>query len=173
MESQSTRAADNAGRLRELKFASLEDAVTDARQLLDAGYIRSGNWTLGQICWHLRTVQDPSIDGYPWYFGLFAFLRPIVRRTLMRKVLSGNSPRGIRTAPMFVPTGAIEDEAEVEAFEKSVQRFLQHRGTFHPHPGFGLLDRETLHQIHVAHAAHHLRFLRASHEAESVVPVET
>ncbi|MEW4564233.1 DUF1569 domain-containing protein [Bremerella sp. JC770] len=162
METASIRTSGNGSSLRDLRFSTLDEAVADARQLLESGYVRHGNWTLGQICWHLRTVQDPSIDGYPWYFGLFAFLRPIVRRTLMPKVLSGDSPRGIRTAPNFVPANELSDEEEVAAFEQSCQRFLQHQGDFHPHPGFGRLDRETLHRIHAAHAAHHLRFLSIS-----------
>ncbi|PQO39440.1 hypothetical protein C5Y96_04860 [Blastopirellula marina] len=147
-----------------MQFATLEEAVVDARQLLASGYVRHGNWTLGQICWHLRIVQDPSIDGYPWYFSLFAFLRPIVRRTLMPRVLSGDSPKGIRTAPIFVPANELKDDEEVAAFEKSVERFLKHGGSFYPHPGFGRLDRETLHRIHAAHAAHHLRFLQTADE---------
>lgn len=164
MEAQSTRDENCTGRLRDLKFATLEEAVVDARQLLASGYVQHGNWNLGQICWHLRTVQDPSIDGYPWYFSLFAFLRPIVRRTLMPRVLSGDSPKGIRTAPVFVPASELNDDEEVAAFEESVERFLGHQGTFYPHPGFGRLDRETLHRIHAAHAAHHLRFLQAAGE---------
>ncbi|QDU74089.1 hypothetical protein Pan97_10930 [Bremerella volcania] len=164
METRSARGAKDAGRLRDLKFATLEEAVVDARQLLESGYVRHGNWTLGQICWHLRTVQDPSIDGYPWFFSLFAFLRPIVRRTLMPKILRGDSPRGIRTASIFIPANELNDNEEVAAFAESVERFLQHQGTFHPHPGFGHLDLETLHRVHAAHAAHHLRFLRSAGE---------
>lgn len=165
MGPQSSSTTQDASPLRELRFTTLEEAVVDARKLLEFGYVQRGNWTLGQICWHLRTVQDPSIDGYPWFFSLFAFLRPIVRRTLMPRVLRGDSPRGIRTAPIYVPANELNDHEEVEAFEKSVERFLQHQGTFHPHPGFGRLDRETLHLIHAAHAAHHLRFLQPAEKA--------
>lgn len=167
MAIQSTSTTNDASPLRDLHFTTLEEAVVDARQLLETGYVRHGNWSLGQICWHLRTVQDPSIDGYPWFFGLFAFLRPIVRRLLLPKILSGNSPRGIRTAPIFVPAKELHDEEEVVAFEKSVERFLQHQGAFHPHPGFGRLDRDTLHRVHAAHAAHHLRFLQTKGESQA------
>ena len=165
MEHQSNSTTKDASVLRDLRFTTLDEAVSEARQLLESGYVQHGNWTLGQVCWHLRRVQDPSIDGYPWFFGLFAFLRPIVRRTLMPRILRGDSPRGIRTAPIFVPANELDDNAEVEAFQKSVDRFLEHQGSFHPHPGFGRLDRTTLHLIHAAHAAHHLRFLQPSENA--------
>ncbi len=64
--------------LRELQFNNLEAAVDDARQLLATGYVRHGNWSLGQICRHLVLVQDPSVDGYPVWMSLFAPLRPLV-----------------------------------------------------------------------------------------------
>lgn len=147
--------------LRQLQFNNLEAAVDDARQLLASGYVRHGNWSLGQLCRHLVLVQDPSVDGYPIWMSLFAPLRPLVRRMLLPKVLSGDSPRGIRTAPIFVPPDDLEDATEVEAFAASVARLLNHSGNFAPHPGFGRLPREKILEIHTAHAAHHLRHLRA------------
>ncbi len=51
------------GDLRSLQFETLGAAVDDARELLASGYVRQGNWSLGQICRHLTLVQDPSIDG--------------------------------------------------------------------------------------------------------------
>ena len=147
--------------LRQLQFNDLEAAADDARQLLASGYLRNGSWSLGQICRHLVLVQDPSVDGYPVWMSLFAPLRPLVRRLLLPKVLSGDSPRGIRTAPMFVPPDDLEDATEVDAFAASVIRLQNHSGNFAPHPGFGRLPREKILEIHTAHAAHHLRHLRA------------
>lgn len=145
--------------LRSLRFADLDAAASDARDLLLAGYSRNGNWTLGQICRHLILVQDPSIDGYPKWMSWFAFLRPVMRRWLLPKLLREDSPRGIRTASSFVPPHDLDDETEVLAFANSVARLQNHVGEFHPHPGFGRLSRERLLEVHAAHAAHHLRFL--------------
>ena len=146
--------------LRELHFDDLNAAAEETRLLLKRGYNRSGNWSLGQICRHLTLVQDPSVDGYPKWMSLFAFLRPVMRRMLLPKVLSGDSPRGIRTASMFVPPAELDDVREVEAFAASVARFYAHLGVYAPHPAFGRLPREQIEEIHTAHAAHHLRFLR-------------
>jgi len=150
--------------LRQLQFNNLAAAVDDARKLLASGYVRHGNWSLGQICRHLSLVQDPSIDGYPAWMSLFAPLRPLMRRWLLPKVLRPDSPRGIRTAAMFVPPDSLDDTAEVEAFSASVERLINHSGSFAPHPGFGRLPREKLLEIHTAHAAHHLRHLRTQSE---------
>ncbi len=146
--------------LRHLEFENLGAAVDDARQLLASGYVRHGNWSLGQICRHLTLVQDPSIDGYPAWMSFFAPLRPLMRRWLLPKLLGRDSPRGIRTAPMFMPPDSLDDAAEVEAFSASVERLINHSGEFAPHPAFGRMPRDKILAIHAAHAAHHLRFLR-------------
>ncbi|MFK8111581.1 MAG: DUF1569 domain-containing protein [Rubripirellula sp.] len=145
--------------LRELWFEDLDSAVRGARDLLASGYMRCGTWSLGQICRHLVLVQDPSVNGYPMWMSLFAFLRPLMRRMLLPKLLGGDSPRGIRTASMFLPAEDLDDAAEVEAFAQSVARLKEHSGDYAPHPAFGRLSRERILQIHAAHASHHLRFL--------------
>ncbi|WP_145422308.1 DUF1569 domain-containing protein [Planctomycetes bacterium K23_9] len=142
-----------------MRFADLDEAVRDAQHLLESGYVRQGNWSLAQVCQHLRLVQDPSVDGYPGWMSLFAFLRPAMRRWLLPKLLSGDSPRGIRTASLFVPADGLVDEVEVNAFAKSVARLKSYDGQYTPHPAFGRLPRARILQIHSCHAAHHLRFL--------------
>ena len=150
--------------LRELTFESLDAAAGEARNLLESGYEQRGQWTLGQICRHLCLVQDPSVDGYPKWFSLFAFLRPVMRRFLLPKLHNGNPPRGIPTAPNFVPAGDLEDAAEVERFMASVKRFQEYTGNYAPHPAFGRMDPASLERLHASHAAHHLRFLQPKSE---------
>ncbi|MFI4873708.1 MAG: DUF1569 domain-containing protein [Blastopirellula sp. JB062] len=147
--------------LRSLKFDSLDAAVDEAHSLLAAGYERQGNWSLGQICRHLTLVQDPSVDGYPRWMSLFAFLRPAMRTWLLPKLLSEDSPRGIRTASIFQPPVELADADEVDRFAQSVARLHAYPGQYAPHPAFGRLPREQILEIHAAHAAHHLRFLNA------------
>lgn len=144
---------------RQLKFDTLADVVLDTETLLSRGYDRRGEWSLGQICQHLMLVQDPSVDGYPKWMSLFSFLRPAMRRWLLPKLLSDDSPRGIRTASAFMPPADTDDAVEVANFRNSVAKLLQHKGDYAPHPAFGRMPRERILQIHCSHAAHHLRFL--------------
>ena len=146
-------------KLRSLSFRSLDEAVSEANSLLESGYKQHGEWSLGQICNHLCRVQDPSVDGYPWWLSLFAFLRPVMRWIFLPKLKTGNSPRGIPTAPIFVPPGDLSDADEVSGFAESVARFKAHGESYAPHPAFGKMNPEALEEIHAAHAAHHLRFL--------------
>ena len=146
--------------LRNLNFENLEAAVDEAFLLLNSGYEQKGKWTLGQVCNHLCRVQDPSVSGYPAWLSLFAFMRPLMRKIFLPRLMQGDSPRGIPTAPNFVPPEQVDDAAEVEKFCESVARFKAHHGVYAPHPAFGSMNREDLEKIHAAHAAHHLRFLQ-------------
>ncbi|MEO9592593.1 DUF1569 domain-containing protein [Rhodopirellula bahusiensis] len=145
--------------LRSLQFDNLDDAVQEAQSLLRSGYTPCGNWSLGQICRHLTLVQDPSVDGYPAWMSLFAFLRPAMRRFLLPKLRRPDSPRGIRTSSMFVPPDDVNDAEEVESFAGSVERFHSYQGEYAPHPAFGRMSRAGIEEIHTLHAGHHLRFL--------------
>lgn len=102
------------------------------------------------------------MDGYPFYMSLFFPLRPLFRRFMMPRVLNGNSPKGLPTAGIFTPPNDLEDEAEVQAFNESSERYRTHTGKLYPHPGFGKLNHANFGRIHVAHAAHHLGFLSAN-----------
>jgi hypothetical protein len=152
--------------LRKLNFERLEEAAVEAQSLLDSGYDRRGKWSLGQICQHLRLVQDPSVNGYPKWLSAFAFLRPVMRRLLLPRLMKGDSPKGIPTAPLFAPANDPDDAAEVAQLAESVRRFKSHPGDYAAHPAFGRMSREDLERVHAAHAAHHLRFLEPRHFIE-------
>jgi hypothetical protein len=147
-------------KLRELSFSQLEDAVQEAERLLDGGYRRYGQWSLGQICRHCREVQEMSLRGFPRWMLMFAWLRPVMRKTLLPRIMRGESPIGLPTAPWLVPRPDLDDREEVLAFVESAQRLRDHLGDYFPHPGFGQLGREGLLKLYTAHAAHHLRFLQ-------------
>lgn len=149
---------------RKLRLERLEDAVNECERLLRDGYQRNGKWTLGQICYHLRTTQDASVNGFPKWMSFFAPIRPLFRALLLSRVLGGDSPSGLRTAAKFIPPTELSDRDEVDAFAMSVKQFRQHTGLLHAHPGFGRFDHDEYEKLHLAHAAHHLGFLASMQE---------
>lgn len=151
---------------RQITFKDLDAAVCECKRLSDLGYRKMGNWSLGQICRHLRLNLEASLDGYPKWMSLFAPLRPIMRKFLLPRLLRGDSPTGIRTASIYVPPDNLDDQSELSAYIESAQRFQTYTGNFYAHPGFGLLDRQLLEHFHAAHAAHHLSFLVPDDEAD-------
>lgn len=145
---------------RDLNFERLGDAVGEARSLLESGYTQAGNWTLGQVCRHMRLTIESNMQGYPGWMSVLGYpLRPLLRRFALPMLLAGNSPKGIRTAGMFVPPANLDDAQEVDRFQECVAAFLASDHPMHPHPGFGAMTNEGFHRFHAAHAAHHLGFL--------------
>lgn len=145
---------------RQLQLERLPDAIAECERLLHAGYTRSGNWSLAQICCHLRLTIESNLDGYPAWMTIIGYpLRPILRRFMLPKLLSGNSPSGVKTAGMFLPPNDIEDTLELERFKECVTRFVETSRPLHGHPGFGNMTNEEFNRFHAAHAAHHLSFL--------------
>ncbi len=145
---------------RELKLDRLGEALSECTRLLGSGYTQAGNWTLSQMCQHLRLTMEANMHGYPrWMTVVGMPLRPILRAFALPRVLAGNSISGIRTAGMFVPPGGLDDTEQVKLFEECVREFEGQAEPLHPHPGFGRMTHEEFGRFHAAHAAHHLSFL--------------
>lgn len=146
---------------RNLKFACLDESIKECEQLLETGYTRSGNWSLAQICCHLRYTIERNMHGYPMWMTMLGYpLRPILRRLLLPHLLAGDSPKGIRTAGIFVPPNKCVDDQEVDQFTRCVAEFKKMNKSMYAHPGFGRMTNEEFNRFHAAHAAHHLSFLR-------------
>jgi hypothetical protein len=149
---------------RELKFASLGDAVRDAENLLSRGYERAGTWDLARCCHHLAVLMGWPIDGFPpmpWLSRAAAGVlkRTVARRWLRRVLETGAWPTGTPTDERTFPPPGFTDAAAVGMLRRAVNRLLTHAGPFQESPLFGMLDRETLVELHRIHTAHHLSFL--------------
>ncbi len=85
--------------------------VADVERLR-RGYVRSGNWTLPQACWHLRTATErlaaaPITEPTP---------EMLARRPVLDAVLAGGPlPTGLPAPDALVPP-ATAGEADVDAF---------------------------------------------------------
>jgi len=142
---------------RKLNFQQLDEAIEECERLLNSGYTKSGNWSLAQICCHLRVTIENNMHGYPSWMTVLGYpLRPILRRFALPRLLAGDSPSGIPTAGIFVPPEDCVDEREVHQFGQCVVEFCAATKPMHPHPGFGKMSNEQFNQFHAAHAAHHL-----------------
>ncbi len=149
---------------RQLRFASLDEAVRDAEMLLANGYTKTGNWDLVQVCNHLSDWLSYPMDGFP---PVPLFLRPIfwaLRNTIGRRKLETyireqSFPAGKPTMPQTVHAPGEDERAAVTKLRDTVARFMAYTGTMHPSPVFGMLDKDTLVKLHCIHTAHHLSFL--------------
>lgn len=151
-----------------LSFKTLANALDDAESLMDTGYTKSGNWTLGQMCRHLRLTIECNMNGYPKWMTILGFpLRPFLRFFLLSRLLNGDSPAGIKTAKVFVPAENLNDKDELMALKDCIAMFMESTEPMHAHPGFGKMTKREFEAFHAAHAAHHFRFLTPRYTAHS------
>ena len=145
---------------RKILFTDLNQVTEEAESLLASGYSMAGRWTLGQICSHMRTTIQANMDGFPkWMLVVGYPLRPILHWLVLPQFLKGNSPKGIKTAGMFVPPDHLNNAEEVQRLKQCVSQFLDASQPVHAHPGFGKMNKGEFEKFHAAHASHHLGFL--------------
>jgi len=121
---------------RSLQFENLEQVIAEVDSLLAQGYEKSGNWSLGQICWHMRLTMQSNMSGYPTWMVVLGFpLRPLLRFFGLPRLLAGTSPAGIPTAGMLAPANAMADAAVVDASRTCLNAFALWRQPLPPHPG--------------------------------------
>jgi len=145
---------------RKLKLNTLDDVIAECSRLLENGYHPTGNWSLAQICAHLRLTMEANMQGYPrWMTAVGLPLRPLLRRFALPRLLAGNPIQGLKTAGMFIPADNLDDATELDKLEECALKFIESTEPLHAHPGFGMMSREQFTRFHAAHAEHHLSFL--------------
>jgi hypothetical protein len=149
---------------RDLKFATLDEAVREAEALHERGYRKAGEWDLAQACGHLAQWIDFPMDGFP---SPPAILKPflfVARHTVgpiaARRVLAkGEMPAGAPTMKETVPPPGGDEPRAIEALRRSIERFEKYDGPFQPSHLFGHLNRDEWMKLQLLHCAHHLGYL--------------
>src|SRR3954452_16979301 len=102
---------------RELRFASFDEVVADAENLLAKGYERSGNWDLAQVCHHLAEWMRFPVEGFPtmpvFLRPLFWLFRVTVGPAKRLKYIAEGMPSGKPTMPQTVSEAGRDPTAAV------------------------------------------------------------
>ena len=143
---------------RALSFSRLEEVMPEVDRLLE-GHTTTGRWSLGQICNHLSTALQYTVEGFPeqapW------LLRRTVGPVAKRQVLgSGAMPEGVKLPEKYLPKPGLDPRAEAEALRATIRLFAAHAGPLADHPLFGPMSRDEWLRYHIIHCAHHLSFAR-------------
>lgn len=149
---------------RSLHLTDLDQVIRDAESLRANGYEQAGNWNLAQVCGHVAQWMSYPLDGFPtspFPVRLMLWLmRVTVCKRMLRGVLETHSMTGNRpTLRHTIPAPNSDEGAAVARLAEAARRLQNCEGPFFPSPLFGDLDHETLTQLNVIHAAHHLSFL--------------
>src|SRR5262245_50701624 len=88
---------DKVSGRRTLHFENLDDITTDVNYLAAAANVRVlGNWSFGQILWHLAKVMNDSIDGTTIRWTTAP---PQIPEAIKRRVLNGHMRAGFKLPP--------------------------------------------------------------------------
>jgi len=148
---------------RKLTFASLDEVVVDAENLLAKGYERAGNWDLAQVCSHLADWLRFPIEGFPRpplpIRMLLWTLRNTVGKAKFRQYLAEGMPAGKPTMPQTVAQPGGDPTAAVTKLKQAVAKFKAYTGEIHPSPLFGAMNKDEAMRLQLVHCALHLSFL--------------
>jgi len=147
-------ATEKGGR-RVLSFSSVSEVVPEVRRLTPSHRV-VGNWSLGQICDHLARSFLGSMEGFD--LSRHRLKRFFIKKRMLEFALNKGIPIGWTVDSNLTPLPAVALDEAVDALDRAVRRYENHRGRLHPHPLFGNMPRETWDRIHCVHCAHHLSF---------------
>jgi hypothetical protein len=148
---------------RELSFTTYREVIEEIERLRKGGYERLGEWTLGQICFHLSYYVRGSLEGYP--FKLPWVVRKLIGRPMLRRVLrKGRMADGGRTIPGSLPPDVVDEMEAVGEAKELFARLAKRTEDPHPSPLFDHLTADECRSLHLLHAAHHLGFLEPQTE---------
>ena len=143
---------------RALRLPGYDAVLAEAAALLASGYDRVGHWGLGEVCHHLATVMEKSLDGFPSRFPWP--VRLVARWLVLGRVLKHRVFRRRFPAPAFLQPPAVADDREgLERLRAVVERLKGHAGPMQPSPVFGRLTAAQWREVHLWHCEHHLSFL--------------
>jgi hypothetical protein len=145
---------------REVSYGTLDEFPADAEAMAAGETATLGNWSQGQIFWHLAAGLDASIDGTsmktPW---------------LMKVILNLFMKNGMLTKPMkpgfkipgsgqkqFGPDESLTTEDGLAILRKAVERQAAETSRA-SHMAFGDLTREEWDRFNLRHAEPHMSFI--------------
>lgn len=144
---------------RNLQFPNLAAAVDDVQMLQQSGYQSLGNWTLALMLDHLNKTMvgafEPNVKPMP------APIRWLLRRTVMRRLLSGKQLKFRAPAPKeLLPDDATQLDDALAEFKRLCHRLEATDEEVRPiNPAFGSFDRDDWLRLSIWHASHHLSYL--------------
>lgn len=144
---------------RNLRFSTLDEAVEDARKLVEAPRVRMlGNWQLDNLLMHLAFTVNHAIDGFPPHMRVPFFLRwilPWFKGMAMKQMTPGIKLPAAREAEVFPHVPSNRDA--FDQFAKAVARTKSERMTS-DHPAFGKMTHDDWVQMNLRHCELHLSF---------------
>lgn len=144
---------------RPLTYSKISEVLEDAEQLAKGSYRTTGEWSYGQILWHLGYTFAASFDSFPFKAPLFA--RLLVAPFIKQKVLTRPMKPGLKLGPYaasMIPPADVSTEDGLAKLRDAIKRF-ESSSPDQNHPFFGKMTSDEWVLLHLRHAELHLSFV--------------
>lgn len=165
MTAETVQSTVRKGQRRKLRFESPEQAIAEARRLVDAenaGRLeRSGNWTLGQNLAHLSAWLTFAFEGVPDVVKPPALLKFMMRNMFLGMILNKGMMSGVRISGLKEGTLGQDDIPAGEALARLEKAWTRMKASKPPHPNvlFGDLTHEQWIKLNLRHCELHMSFM--------------
>ncbi len=144
---------------RTVDFHSGDEVIADIEHLRRAGYTKTKNWNLTQVCEHLSATMKGGMDGFgfrlPWILR-----NTVVKWMFARMLRKRKMPNGAPTFARLKPTPEIEDDdAIIDDCIATIKRAETFDGSLEDYAPLDHLTADDWREFSWLHASHHLRFL--------------
>lgn len=153
-------SAASPSQCRTVRYATLDDLLSDAETLAAGETQTVGAWSYSQILEHIATAMNSYFDGFgfkaPWFARVF--IAPLMKNYLLTKP---HKP-GFKLPEkgrVLLPQGSLSVEDALDKLRSAIQRFNEEMPT-HPHPFLGKLTREETVALNLRHAELHMGFVK-------------
>lgn len=145
---------------RAVSYGTLDEFMSDAESISAAESKTVGNWSIGQILWHLAASMDASIDGTkmkaPWL--MMVILNLFMKNSMLTKPMRPGYKIPASGQDQFAPPESTTPEDGLAKLRTAIERQKSDlsRG---PHMAFGEITREEWDKFHLRHAEMHMSFI--------------
>ena len=156
---------------RTLRFATLDDALADARRLASGAIRVTGNRTPEDLFGHLAKAIDADLDGLdrdalPWSLRLLRPIGPLLRYPAVHWPMPAGFRLPTTMEPQFLVARPGSLAEELQRFAAAVDRANSQSEPIR-HAVFGRMTPEQVRQHHCRHAELHLSFLHRDAESRT------
>lgn len=142
-----------------VRYERFDETIADAERLAVVPARTLGNWSVGQIFWHLAKSADVLIDGTPHGapFPIQWFLRTFMKNRMLENTVPAGFRLPARSSSLVPPEIAIADG--LANFRIATARITSKLDRACSHSAFGPCTADDWNRWHLRHCELHMSFI--------------
>ena len=140
---------------------TLESLREEIARINRTGNGTTGNWSIGQIFFHLAAAFEGSVEGLPpGYHAIIRMLVRPIRWVVTRVKFPQRIPIPSAIRHKLEPPVDADASEQYKRLLQAIDQFTNHEGEYPSHPVLGSLTRDEWIGFHLRHCRHHLNFIQ-------------